>query len=203
MLAGMTDYTGADQKDILRELDFFIAYTEKGVEELSELRDKVVISKNEFDHPGSILDHIDDFSNRFGRYVNELKRARGEIEISVEDRHVKIINNLYSNCDFDENDCRRFKDENICISLKNEDFRPVVDKIYEVTMGVAVDYRNLSNLRACLETFVGTKFTKDEKLLVTANNIVDLKPNFFGIGLNLNNAISHISDWFKKSKKNA
>jgi hypothetical protein len=56
-------------------------------------------------------------------------------------------------------------------------------------MSVAVDYRNLSNLRACLERFVGTVFNQNESAVDTANQYIELKPNIFGIGLNLNNVI--------------
>ena len=59
-------------------------------------------------------------------------------------------------------------------------------------MGVAVDYRNLSNMKSCLERFVGTKFIKNDKVIDTVDKIIDLKPNFFGIGLNLNNAIKYV-----------
>ena len=41
IIAGMTDYTGAEQTDLAEELDYFISYTEKSVESLNGLKIKV------------------------------------------------------------------------------------------------------------------------------------------------------------------
>jgi len=204
ILAGMDDYTGAEISDIKEELDNFIANTERATEELSILRFKVNQEIEKFDTPDDILEHIEVFESKFGRYLIELRRMRREINISIESRHVETIKHLHKICQLDEKSCRDFKNDNICKSLKDESVRPIVDKIYEVTMGVAIDYWNLSNLGACLDRYVGTLFSSKKSATNTANEIIDLKPNFFGIGLNLNNAIKFFpmlfNKWFKKKK---
>jgi len=202
ILAGMTDYTGAELKDIIEELDIFISLTKRSIKELSNLDIKVQQAPEKFDFPNDIIDHINEFNNKFSRYLIELRRVREEVENSIETRHVESIKNLFINSQFDETACRRFKNDNICRSLKDESVRPIVDKIYEVTMGVAVDYRNLSNMKACLERFVGTAFKKNESAIEAADKIFDLKPNVFGIGLNLNNAIKFAANLWKKFFKN-
>jgi hypothetical protein len=202
ILAGMDDYTGAELSDILSEIDHFISYTERSIGELPVLRLKVDQEPEKFDSPTDLIEYIDDFKNKFKRYLIELRRVRGEVGKSIENRHVETIGNLFVSSEFDEKDCRRFKNDNICRSLKDESVRPIVDRIYEVTMSVAVDYRNLSNLRACLERFVGTVFNQNESAVDTANQYIELKPNIFGIGLNLNNVIKIVpklwNKWFKK-----
>jgi hypothetical protein len=201
IFAGMDDYTGAEISDIIQEVDNFIANTESAVEELSTLKVEVNSKIEKFDSPDALIEHIDIFSSKFQRYLIELRRVRGEICKSIENRHVETINYLSNICQSDEKTCRDFKNENICKSLKDESVRRIIDRIYEVTMGVAIDYWNLSNLRACLERFVGTVFNQSESAADTANQIIDLKPNLFGIGLNLNNAIKFVpkmwNKWFK------
>lgn len=198
IIAGMTDYTGAEQTDLSEELDHFISDTEKSFESLKDLKTKVNQALEKFDAPDDLIDHIEKYQSKFRRYLIDLRRVRGEIETSIEDRHVATINNLFMSSQYDETSCRRFKNDNICKSLKDESVRPIVDRIYEVTMGVAVDYRNLSNMKACLERFVGTKFKNNETAIDTADKIIDLKPNIFGIGLNLNNAIKYVPNLWKK-----
>ena len=198
ILAGMTDYTGAELTDITEELDIFISYTEKSAETLPDLKSKVNQAPEKFDFPDDLIDHIDVFQSKFKRYLTDLRRVRSEIETSIEERHVATINNLFASSQLDEKSCQRFKNDNICKSLKDESVRPLVDRIYAVTMGVAVDYRDLSNMKACLERFVGTTFKKNESAIDTADKIIDLKPNFFGIGLNINNAIKYVLSLWKK-----
>lgn len=202
ILAGMTDYTGAELDDITKELDGFITHTESSIEKLSVLTTKVNQTPDKFDAPDDLLEHIEEFKSKFGRYLIELRRVRGEVETSIENRHVESINNLFTISQFDEKECRRFKNDNICRSLKDESVRHIVDEIYTVTMGVAVYYRDLSNMSGCLERYVGTIFKQKQSPIKTADKIIDLKPNFFGFGLNLNYVLKYVPLlWDKMFKK--
>jgi len=190
-------YRSRTNRHYWRVRHFYFIYG-KSAETLPDLKSKVNQAPEKFDFPDDLIDHIDVFQSKFKRYLTDLRRVRSEIETSIEERHVATINNLFASSQLDEKSCQRFKNDNICKSLKDESVRPLVDRIYAVTMGVAVDYRDLSNMKACLERFVGTTFKKNESAIETADFFIDLIPYFFGIGLKIYKAIKYVLSLWKK-----
>ncbi len=49
-----------------------------------------------------------------------------------------------------------------------------------------------------LERIEGRQIEDEKSLAARAHNILDLKPNFFGIGLNANAAIDELFKWLKQ-----
>ena len=123
--------------------------------------------------------------------------------------HVETISQIFESIRIEEHHCVEFKNEHINRTLEDESKRPLLDEIYEVTRGLMIDYKDLSNVRRRLTTFVETKPQRlttfvETKPQVKENidniDLMEIKPNLFGIGLNINNIIKRIKDRFKKKK---
>ena len=112
--------------------------------------------------------------------------------------HVETISQIFESIRIEEHHCVDFKNEHINRTLKDESKRPLLDEIYEVTRGLMIDYKDLSNVRRRLTTFVETKPQVKEN--IDNVDLMEIKPNLFGIGLNINNIIKRIKDRFKKKK---
>jgi len=72
-----------------------------------------------------------------------------------------------------------------------------LDRIYKESRSQMLAYRSLFNLAMNLKTFVGTP-ESDRSLSIDDLDILELKPNIFGIGLNLNYLIKRLSQWLKR-----
>lgn len=83
---------------------------------------------------------------------------------------------MHKNSRHYEDKTRAFKNEHIVRDMRDEGMRPLLDRIYEVTAGQCMDYWDLVNLNSVLQTYVNYNKSED---------VLELKPNFCGISLNL------------------
>lgn len=88
--------------------------------------------------------------------------------------------------------CVRFKDKQIDRSLRAEEGRHLLDPIYTETRGQIIDYQDLANVRYRLEALVGAAPDVSRKAIDDIDAL-ELKPNFFGLGINLNHIIKRVA----------
>jgi hypothetical protein len=188
MIAGMTDYSHQTFDDMFLDLQVWI----KNLEEVTTIISKNIRKLKELEYwkkVDSDFQGIVQYSLKFyDTSIKEISEILSEIQQEVKVHHVKRIRNLYKTAtDLDirygEIWHNRYEDKD----YDNKNFR-LVEELYEQGRGMAIDMRDLSNLAGRLEDFVGRKGKIKTKI---GDNVdmLELKPNFFGLGINLNEVI--------------
>lgn len=193
LLAGMTDYTGVSLSNILADFENWLKLTSETVEKLQRYAEKIEENRSLIENPREVLSFIYFFINLFERYRNDLEKLLREMLDGIVDVHIETIKQLYESSKLEEDYTIRFKNDWICKSLLHEEMRPLLDDIYGDTRNLLVDYRDLSNVVKRLRALLRPQTESDEVL-----KDFQLKPNFFGIGVNLNRVFAR----FRKGKKN-
>lgn len=199
LLAGMTDYTGVSFDDILLHLGDWRDLTAQTITTLQRLREEVEKYSDRLDYPEHVRDYINYFADLFTRYLNDFERLVTESRHSVTNSHLEIVEQLCTSSSHEEHICIQFRRDHIHRSIKDESLRYLVDEIYRETRGLLVDYKDLGNLLLRLRTFVGA--TPSPSPFFKDSEILELKPNFFGLGLNLNHVIKRVTEWWKRRRK--
>ena len=200
-IAGATDYRGAELSDILSHLTTWRENTQRTIDPLLSLKPKVEASRDQLDGPDDIVSFIDGFVALLRRYLGDFNRLLTEMPQSVHERHVEIVAQLAGLAESADESCVYFKGNHIARPLKNEGLRGLVDYIYGEARDQAIDYQDLSNVATRLKTFVGMQ-TESQSVSINDVDMLELKPNFFGLGLNLNHLIKRIGSW-RKSKRSS
>jgi len=196
---GCTDYTGVPLEDIYEHLREWRESTQELVNKLESYRLQVVENEKRIDHADEVLDFVLLSSDLFTRFLGDHNRLLAEIPSGVIEAHVKIISQMVERSDFHEQTCVQFKNEHIVKSLRDEAMRPLLDRIYGDTRDEIINYSDLHNVIFRLRTYVGSKPMKQRSgLSVDDAEALELKPNIFGIGLNLNYIIKRISKALRK-----
>jgi hypothetical protein len=197
-IAGATDYRGAEFSDILTHLEAWRKNTRRTIDLLLSLKPKVEESRDRLDGPDDIISFIDGFVGLLRRYINDFTRLLTEMPKSVHQRHVDTVVQLAELAESADDSCVNFKRHHIARSLKDENLRGLVDYIYGEARDQAIDYQDLSNVATRLKTFVGME-PEAQRVSIDDVDVLELKPNFFGLGLNLNHLIKRIGSWLKIS----
>jgi hypothetical protein len=197
--AGDTNYMGASLEDIVAHLKDWRKSTQDTIEILKKYRPQILEKREGFDNPDSIVDFIDYFINRLERYLNDFDRLIRELPLSVEERHVELIKRLADYSKALDDTCVDFKQDHIRSGIKNERMRPLVDVIYSEARSQAIDYQDLFNVASQLKTFIGTR-NESGQVSIDDVDALELKPNVFGIGVNVNHLIKRLGQWWKKKK---
>lgn len=192
-LAGMTDYTGISLEDVHAHLRDWLANTDKTIDVLRGYREKVENESNLLKNPREVISFIDHFVDLFTRYRNDLERLMTETKNEVTASHIEIVNQLYKSSMLEEQSTIRFRDDWVYKTLPHEEMRPLLDGIYGNTRDMLIDYRDLSNLTPRLKTFVRGGSSSSE-----AFPELHLKPNMFGIGININRILGRLLGRFRK-----
>ena len=138
--------------------------------------------------------------SRGTRYSGDFGRLLAELPNGAAQRHVDIVDQIYRSSRLEENVCVSFKRDHIARTLKDESLRYcLLDRIYGDTRDALVYCFDLSNLSSRLETFVGSS-SGTPAVTVDDVDAVELKPNVFGIGINLNHLIKRFVGWFRGRK---
>ena len=199
IICGMTDYTGVDLETIVDHLKDWKLNTEGTINELNRHLTSVHENWDRIDNPSDIEWFINDFIDLFKRYVGDFTRLISELPRTVEQRHIDILDQIYENSEFKDNSCVHFKHEHIERALKDESLRILIDEIYANTREQILDYKDLSNLHSRLKTYVGHSFNNSTSVLKNIDSL-ELKPNIFGIGINLNHLIKKFANLFETNK---
>ena len=199
MIAGMTDYTGVGLEDIMEHIHEWRNDTNDAIKSLCQLRQRVSNEFKSLRRAEDIIEYIDYFNDLFSRYAYDFQRLTDEMKYAVQEKHVETISQIFDSSYMEERHCVEFKKDQINRTLEDESKRPLLDEIYQVTRGLIIDYKDLSNVHRRLITFIEKKPQPVQENIDNVD-LMELKPNFFGIGLNVNNIIKRIKDKFKNKK---
>ncbi len=199
LFAGATDYRGAELSDILTHLEAWRRNTQDTIDLLLALKPKVEEHRDQLDDPNDIINFIESFLGLLQRYIKDFTRLLAEMPKSVHQRHVEIVVQLAELGETADQRCVSFKTAHIGRALKNESFRWLLDETYGDARDQAVDYEDLFNVASRLKTFLGTS-SEPNKISIEDIDVLELKPNFFGLGLNLNHLIKRFGLWLKMKR---
>lgn len=199
LTAGMTDYTGVPLDTILAHLRDWRDETERCLRTLRQHLCDVEKQRVQLDDPDDVIVYINLMIDLFTRYLFDFERLVAELPRSVTEAHIEIIQQINASASAEERHCIRFKRNNIERPLKDEGLRRLVDEIYRNSRSMMIDYQDLSNLVPRLRTFVGMPTHAPPALRDL--DILELKPNIFGLGVNLNQMIKRIWEWWRQRGK--
>ncbi len=194
--AGFTDYTAMSLSEIVLHFKEWHMNTENALFELCKLRANVLKDAPSFEDPAFVFEYIDHFRDFFIRYLLEFERLIKQLSKGVNAAHVTAIKQLYDGARREDSKCIAFRDREINRGLKNDNVRYTLDKIYTETRSLLIDYYDLSNVQHRLNSLIDAEVNKHEEVLPG----IDLKPNFMGIGLNLNKLIRNAINWFTRRR---
>jgi len=195
ILAGMTDYTGVSLEDILSDFSDWLQHTSETVERLEKYALKVEENKALIENPREVSSFIEFFLNLFSRYRSDLQTLVDELPEGAVEAHIAMVKQLYESSKLAEEYTIRFKNEWLCKSLPHEEIRNLLDAVYGDTRDMLIDYRDLSNVIPRLRVFLHRPSNSIEVL-----KYLQLKPNFHGIGIDLNRVLGRFKRWFQKKR---
>lgn len=195
-IPGLTDYSGIDLNTMIVHLQNWLENTLKTITILKNLLVSVNVNNNRLDNPINIESYLLFFIDLFERYSADFARLTEELPCSVEQRHVDILGQIYEGSETEITKCINFKRDHIEIGLKDESLRSLVEDILYNTRDRLFDYHDISNLAYRMKTFIGTK-RKESDFPLEELDALELKPNFFGIGINFNHLIKLLSRFIK------
>lgn len=199
LVAGMTDYTGVPFDTILAHLRDWKDETGRCLETLRQLRGDAEKHRAQLDAPDDVIAYINLMIDLFTRYLCDFESLVAELPYSVTEAHIEIIRQINASASAEETHCIRFKRNNIERQLKDESLRTLLDKIYRNSKSMMIDYQDLSNLVPRLSTFVGRPTHAPPSICDL--DILELKPNVFGLGVNLNHMLKRIGEWWSQRRK--
>lgn len=116
------------------------------------------------------------FSNKFNIYFKDIKRVITEVKSGVYQRHISTLDQVYRDSQSMEAKCVNFKDHYSEVH-DTDKVGNAMNDIYSYSREMLIDLQDLSNLNEVLATHITTREDED---------IIDVKPNFFGIEVNIN-----------------
>lgn len=192
-LAGWTDYTGVTLEDITQHPRDWEKSTRETIMLLEKYRNSAEEKSGLLENPREVISYLNFFIDLFSRYLGDLQRLVREIPFGVTKAHIEIVNQLYHSSKIEDKTTVHFKNDWVYKSLPHEEMRSLLDAIYAETRNMLIDYRDLSNLVLRLKTFMSERDASTEIL-----SDFELKPSFFGIGLNLNRVLARVRNWWKE-----
>lgn len=199
-IQGLRDYTGVSLEDIIADLRKWHSLTGVVIRRLIELKDEIKSNLERLEDADSIIGYIDYFIDLFQGYETDFKRIVDEIGHRVEEKHIKIINQIFESSRNEEKlHSRGFKREHIAKNLKDESLRPLLDEIYIIFEDLLLRNINLSSLSRRLQTFIGNNVYR-KKLPIDISEIIEIKPGIWGIRINFNYIIKRLFGWVRNKK---
>lgn len=185
LIAGMTDYTGVDLSDILVHLEEWRSFLEDSVAVLGNIRERLAAAGPDPRIPDG-LHTIDAFVDLFRRYISDLTRLTKEMPQGVRARHVETVRQLYESVAMEEGHCVAFKRHYHLDALSGRDkVQEIFAEVYRLTRDDLINMKDLSNLAPRLKALEAAPHDPSPPN-TGAFNALELKPNFFGLGVNLN-----------------
>jgi hypothetical protein len=168
--------------------------TAETITSLGDLRRKVDRHREQLENPDAVLDFIDHFLELFTLYVGDFDRLMIELPDGARETHLDIILQIRRRSAREEDLCILFSHDHINHPIKDESVRWLLDGVYREVRWTLIDYWDLGNLVSRLKTFVGSVPSKP---ILHDTDVLELKPNVFGIGLNLNHLIRRAKEWWR------
>lgn len=181
---GDTDYTGVPLPDILDHFrDWSNALSAETAHLASVRRRLEAFISSSVAKDG--LEYVDCFRDLFNRYRSDIDRVIAEIPAGVLPRHVETVRQIYRSSRTEELLCVDLKRRHYLDALNERDrVQNELAEIYRHTRDALINLRDLSNVVARLETYV--QLSPGGPQQASGVNALELKPNFMGIGVNVN-----------------
>ena len=195
LFAGFTDYSHQSLFDIVSDLRIWRESLNTSVKFLDDL--VAEIKKNYWSNvPNFYKNYMFYCIKFFNTAVVELDDIIPQLN-SVQENHIKRLRKISNvahriNIDIGKMWHQEYPDK--YIDYENFYFLKV-ERVYHEIRGMAADLLDLDNAAGRLEDFIGRTDLKEKNR--TVNDIFEFKPNFYGVGININNLIRKI---FKKSE---
>ena len=198
IFAGDTDYTGVPLADIL---DHLAAWRDA-------LREHIDVNRNILRRlleqpPSSQVRAGQDFCEFFidllERFSGDFDRLLAELPAGVRARHIETVSQMYRGARDADSTCVAFKrDHHLDALSPSNRTQHILAELYQLDRDAVINLFDLSNVVSRLKTFVDdSPIAMDNAVQTSAINALELKPNFFGLGINLNWVI----DWLRSRKK--
>jgi hypothetical protein len=191
-LAGFTDYTGVSLEDICQHLQESGKLTKDTISQLEKYHAATESNAELLENYQEVISYLNFFIDLFSRYLFDIQRLLQQFPSGVTEAHVEIVRQLYRSSKNKDSVAIQFKKDWIHKSLAHEEMRPLLESIYCDTRDVLIDYSDFSNLAPRLITFIDGHRAPTEIL-----PDLHLKPNFFGIGVNLNRVLARVHNWWR------
>lgn len=188
MIAGMTDYSYQSFDDMILDLRTWIENL-KEVSRLFSVNMQKLQESNYWAKVNVDFQYIVERSIKFhGTSIQEIPDIVSEIQEEVRPDHIARIRRLYTTaCELDFEYGRIWHQGYTGKEYDNESFK-LAEELYAQGREMAIDMRDLSNLATRLEDFVGKK-AKQKSQVQQGIDMLELKPNFCGLGININEVI--------------
>jgi hypothetical protein len=184
MIAGMTDYTGVPLDDILQHMRAWRENLTGDVVALGHMAARLQALPDGPEKGGG-RDHARYFSDLLGRYIADFDRLIAELPAGVRPRHVEMVGQLFESSRQAEDSCVLFKQRYRLDMRGDEDPAVAIcSEIYVRTREAVIDLLDLSNVLLRLQTYVGEPAIVSPSAPIS--DALELKPNVFGLGINLN-----------------
>jgi hypothetical protein len=186
LFAGTTTFSGASISEVLEYLRECHGSTLSTIKALKGLHQRF---REELSDPAEIT-RLDSFSERIICNLTDtaanLHRLVTEIPGGVLPAHVELVEQMYADADRYETAAVRIRDDlRYDPALPSEEANWFLERIFSVGREQFVDHQDLPNLAVRLRTFVGTP-SGESSVSGQALGMLELKPNIFGLGVNLN-----------------
>jgi hypothetical protein len=167
---GFRDYVGVGPEDIIVDLRERQASTIKSGQKLKELESIYREYRNSLKETegisdaNAILDFVIYMIDLFDCFSADYERLISEFERSVEERHIKILKQIYESSKKEQLRCRSFKNTYIVRTydeVTDKAVRPLLDSIYVESASQLFDNLSLISLSRRLETYVGSSTNKE------------------------------------------
>jgi hypothetical protein len=197
-MAGMTNYGGASLSDLVEQLTVWHRDAARTANILRDCLGQVGENQSRLDTPHDIAQFIrrtlavvDRFVADFGRLVDELPKE-------VLPAHLELTDQMLAQRDASDRWCIEFKNRHIESGVRDGEMRTLLETVYQEARTFFVDTLDLSNVAWRLKTFVGVAQGRREVVEARpadgALPALHLKPNVFGVGVNLN----YVIGWFRR-----
>lgn len=197
LMAGMTDYTGVQLPDIIDHIVGWRDDLDFAVSTLIGMRERLGALGNDW----RVTDGVGEasfFIDLFERYRADVERLRIELPNGVHAKHVEIVEQIYRSAVLEEKRCVSMKMNHHLYALsESNQAQTLVGDIYAVSRDTIVNLKDFSNLAPRLRTFVGSSPAVSE---AEPTKALELKPNVFGVGLNLNHIVDRLIARWRRSR---
>lgn len=192
LFAGTSTFNGASIDEVLTYLRESLKSTLSAIRELERLRHRC----NDELCDQAEIGRVDAFAERLIRNLGEsaanLQRLVTEIPRGVLAAHVELLEQTYIAANRHETTAARMMDDlRYDPSISSEQANWFIERVFSVAREMFVDHQDLPNLAGRLRTFVGVPL-EHPSVSPNALHMLELKPNVFGLGINLNAVLG----WF-------
>ena len=187
LFVGDTDYTGVPLDDILEHFRDWKAGLETDLVMIENLRARIAQELSAPADRNAGVEFLNYIRDRFSRYVGDFTRLLDEVPYGVHERHVAILEQLCEDARRVDDGCVLFKQRNNLegVDFAGDDPQALLADMYAALRDSVVDLFDLCNVIPRLRTFVGAPSSvRAPETSITG--VLELKPNLFGLGLNLN-----------------